>query len=87
MDVFKECAQIYVARGTLPRCSDLRELITLCQGKVTTIPRNAAIVVGGYKDDPQVICVKETWVLDSISMYKKMPFKNYLIKSDNGVII
>lgn len=87
MDIFKECGQIYVARASTPRCSDLKELITLCQGKITTILRNAVIVVGGYVNVSHVTCVKETWVLDSITKYKKMPFKSYLIQSDNGVVI
>lgn len=87
MDIFKNCNQIYVARGSTPRCSDLRELITLCQGKVTSILRNAVIIVGGYVDNSKVTCVNETWVLDSITKYKKMPVKNYLIKSENGVVV
>lgn len=87
MDIFKECEQIYVVRGSIPRSSDLKELITLCQGKVSNILRNATIVVGGYVNQPSVTCVKETWVLDSITKYKKMPFESYLITSDNGVMI
>lgn len=59
----------------------------MCQGDVTMILRNAKILIGGYVSQRDVVCVKETWVLDSITNYKKMPFKNYLIKVDNGVII
>lgn len=87
MDIFKECGRFYVAKGSIPRCSDLRELISMCQGKVTTILRNAEILIGAYVNQSGVVCVKETWVLDSITKYKKMPFKKYFIKTNNDVII
>ncbi|XP_072400084.1 uncharacterized protein MCPH1 [Diabrotica undecimpunctata] len=82
MDIFQNCGPIYVAKGSIPRCSDIRELISLCKGKTTTIPRNASVVVGEYAKNEGGVCVSEAWVLDSISQNKKLPFKKYLIPSN-----
>lgn len=79
MDVFQECGPIYITKGTTPRCSDLKELVRLCKGNVCTIPRNAAVVVGEYVRYEGVKCVKETWVLDSITFNKTMPLRKYII--------
>ncbi|CAH1986063.1 unnamed protein product [Acanthoscelides obtectus] len=87
MDVFQDCGVIYVARGSTPRCSDLRELVKLCGAKVTTITRNADIIVGGYQNRDDVICVTEIWVLDSIKFNKKMNCNKYKITSDNNVML
>lgn len=80
MDIFQDYGPMYVAKGSIPRSSDLRELIQLCKGRITAVPRCAAIVVGEYVEYEGVTCVKETWVLDCISQNKKYPFKKYLIK-------
>ncbi|CAG9840235.1 unnamed protein product [Diabrotica balteata] len=82
MDIFQNCGPIYVAKGSIPRCSDIRELISLCKGKTTTIPRNASVVVGEYAKNDGGVCVSEAWILDSISQNKKLPFKKYLIPSN-----
>lgn len=87
MDVFKDYGYIYVAKGSIPRCSDLKELICFCKGKITTILRNAEIIVGGYLDQEGVVCVTETWVLDCIQFNKKCNFKKYVIKTDNKVVL
>lgn len=84
MDIFAQCGYIYVAKSSEPRCSDLRELIALCKGKVTTVLRNASIVVGEkVKQDAAggITCVTEMWILDSITFNVKKPFKKYLINS------
>ncbi|XP_057672670.1 uncharacterized protein LOC130904119 [Diorhabda carinulata] len=80
MDIFRDYGPMYVAKGSIPRCSDLRELIQLCKGRITAVPRCARIIIGEYVEYDAVICVKETWVLDCISQNKKFPFKKYLIK-------
>lgn len=87
MDIFKDYGYIYVAKGSTPRCSDLRELITLCKGKITPMLRNATIVVGGYLDQDGITCVTETWVLDCIQFNKKCSFRKYVIKEDNKVVL
>ncbi|KAL3284458.1 hypothetical protein HHI36_018619 [Cryptolaemus montrouzieri] len=79
MNIFLNCGLIYVAKSTTPRCSDLRELIGLCKGKLTKIPDNAAIAVGSYFEDCK--CVTEHWILDSISAGKLKPMKKYLISN------
>lgn len=82
MDVFLECGPIYVNKGTSPCCSDLQELITLCEGTVTTTQKKAAIIISGdaiiQRED--VMHVKETWVLDCITYNKKQSTRNYLIE-------
>lgn len=83
MNIFQSCGYIYVARSTLPRCSDLQELIRLCRGKVTTVVSRAKIAIGEYHDSSEVTCVKEAWILDCITFNKLMPFKEYLIDSQD----
>ncbi|CAG9772193.1 unnamed protein product [Ceutorhynchus assimilis] len=82
MDVFESCPPIYVSLETTPRCSDLRELIRTCKGKVVTNPRMAMIIVGQYIDGEHV-CVTEKWVLDCVNFYEKMDLDDYLIEADN----
>lgn len=83
MDVFESCPPMYVAMSTNPRCSDLKELITTCKGKVVTAPRMAKIVIGQYIQQENTVCVKETWILDCITFYKKMHFKEKYLLSNN----
>lgn len=82
MDIFRECGYIYVARSTIPRCSDLQELVRLCKGRLTTTPSRAKIVVGELVVANEVVCVKETWILDSIAENKLKHVKNYLIQEN-----
>ncbi|XP_074035088.1 microcephalin [Leptinotarsa decemlineata] len=79
MDIFQDCGNIFIARESIPRCSDLRELVTLCKGKFTANARKAKIIVGESLRYEGVICVKENWILDSITFNKKMSFKKYII--------
>ncbi|XP_045462072.1 microcephalin [Harmonia axyridis] len=79
MNIFLDCGMIFVAKSTMPRCSDLRELITLCEGKVTKTPDSAKIAVGSYLDGCD--CVNEYWVLDSITAGKLKSLDEYVITS------
>ncbi|XP_066260333.1 microcephalin [Euwallacea similis] len=82
LDVFENCPPIYVAPSTNPHCWDLKELITTCKGKIVTSRRKAKIVVGQYVKQDNTVCVNEFWILDSITFYRKMPFKQkYLISA------
>ncbi|XP_066151155.1 microcephalin-like [Euwallacea fornicatus] len=82
LDIFENCPPIHVASSTNPRSSDLKELITTCKGKIVTSRRMAKIVVGQYVKQDNTVCVNEFWVLDSITFYRKMPFKQkYLISA------
>ncbi|XP_044754009.1 microcephalin isoform X2 [Coccinella septempunctata] len=82
MNIFLDCGMIYVAKSTIPRCSDIRELITLCEGKVTKIPDNAKIAVGAYFEGCD--CVNEYWVLDSITSGKLEPIDEYVITAESA---
>ncbi|EFA01060.1 microcephalin [Tribolium castaneum] len=83
MDIFKDCGCIYLGQSTSPKASDLKALITICQGKVTAVLKNASIVVGEYIEGDDLTCVTEVWVLDSIHVNKLKSVKNYLIKAPN----
>lgn len=80
MDMFQDCGLIYISRGSIPRCSDLQELVVLCKGSVTRIARSAKIVIGEYVKYEGIICVNETWLLDSITLNRRLPFTKYIIK-------
>lgn len=79
MDIFQNCGYIYVARSTIPRRSDLQELVKICKGKLTTSLARAEIVVGERVPGENLTCVKEIWILDSIADNKLKPLKNYLL--------
>lgn len=83
MDIFKDCGVIYVAQSTAPKPADLKELISICQGRVAASIFRADIVVGEYINRDNLTCVTETWILDCIHWNKFMPLKHYLIKSDS----
>lgn len=78
MDIFRNSGYIYVAKSSVPPCSELQELIRLCKGKITTSRIRARIVIGEKIDIEDVICVKELWILDSIEHKRLKSFKNYL---------
>lgn len=77
MDIFRDCGYIYIAASSVPRCSDLRELVVLCKGKVTKTKNRCKISVGEKVEG--VISVKELWILDSITQYKLKPFTSYIL--------
>ncbi|KAL1517902.1 hypothetical protein ABEB36_001605 [Hypothenemus hampei] len=88
LDVFSSCPPIHVDPSTDPRSSDLKELITTCKGKVVNSARMAKIIIGRYVKQENTTCVNELWVLDCITFYKKMPFKQkYLLTSKKTSIV
>ncbi|CAH0547373.1 unnamed protein product [Brassicogethes aeneus] len=84
MDVFRDVGNIYVAKSTTPRWSDLKELIEFCKGKIVLNPEKAKVIIGEYRNQDDTTCVKEVWVLDSITFYKTMPLKKYLLPPRNS---
>ncbi|XP_022908302.2 microcephalin [Onthophagus taurus] len=80
MDLFSDCGKIYIAKTSTPQCGDLQKLVKLCKGKITTIRKNADIIVGEYVEGT-IKCVKENWILDCIQFYKTQSFKSYLLFS------
>nr|CAB3263702.1 microcephalin [Phallusia mammillata] len=71
--------RIFVSSTTQPPADDLRELLTLCGGHVTTSPRRAVVRVGPLSTSHCLTSVKETWILDSISENCLKPTEAYLI--------
>lgn len=68
MDIFMDCGEIFVSNSTNPSSQQLKELIRLCKGVVLNCRRNAKIIVGAVVGvhNENALCVRETWVLDSI---------------------
>lgn len=77
MDIFKDCGCIYIGKKTSPKREDLRELITLCQGKVSNVYRSANIIIGELMNGSDFVCLREQWVLDSIMLNRLQSFKSY----------
>lgn len=80
MDVFKDCGPIYISRGSVPRCSDLEELVTLCNGTIVNTPRQAKIIVGQIFRYENIVCVTEKWVLECITQNKLKSFKTFILE-------
>lgn len=79
MDIFANCGPIYVSHNSIPRRTDLQELIELCKGVVTDVVYNASVVVGDWVRYEGVTCVTEKWVLDSVTFNKRKSFKKYIV--------
>ncbi|XP_039271269.2 microcephalin-like [Styela clava] len=71
---------IYISDDTKPSQDDLRELVSLCGGRIVGSSRRASVCVGNpgrtVKDIP---VVNETWVLDCVSENCLLPMEKYLI--------
>ena len=72
--LFKNSGAIYLDPSCQPPPKELKELVTLCGGKVTGSKSRAKCCVGGSDGD----CVSEQWVLDSVTMVHLQPTRPYL---------
>lgn len=82
INIFRDIGRIYV----WPQCEcvDLRELILLCGGQTTDRKNRARYIIGKYYENTNFvkgICLKMTWILDSISISKLKKIEKYLLKS------
>ncbi|XP_018330531.1 microcephalin isoform X2 [Agrilus planipennis] len=80
MDIFQNIGPIFVSNASVPRRSDLEELIVLCKGTITKTMSSASVIVAEITNMKQKVCVSEKWILDSVMYNTKKPFKNYLLK-------
>lgn len=80
IDIFRDVSPIYVSADC--KCSDIKELILLCGGRLTDSKRRARYIIGKYYDKHfNGICLDMAWILDSISISKIKKIDKYLLKS------
>ncbi|XP_011710142.2 microcephalin isoform X1 [Macaca nemestrina] len=72
---------MFVSPASSPPVAKLCELVHLCGGRVSQVPRQASIVIGPYsgKKKATVKYLSEKWVLDSITQHKVCASENYLL--------
>lgn len=79
--LFADQPVMFVSPASSPPVAKLCELVHLCGGRVSQVPRQASIVIGPYsgKKKATVKYLSEKWVLDSISQHKVCASENYLL--------
>lgn len=70
---------IWITPGSSPRRSDLQELVHLVGGKLANAPRKADVILGEHMPHPAPICVAESWLLESITCLKYLPYTPYIL--------
>ncbi|XP_017897464.1 PREDICTED: microcephalin isoform X3 [Capra hircus] len=79
--LFADQPIMFISPASNPPRAKLGELVVLCGGRVTQVPRQASIFIGpspGRKKET-VKYLSETWILDSISQHKICASENYLL--------
>ncbi|KAF7232114.1 hypothetical protein EG68_06297 [Paragonimus skrjabini miyazakii] len=74
--LFANLAPVYVGPHAKPSRRDLVELLERGGATVTNRQSNASLMIDFLK--PDVICVKSTWIFDSIMQASVLPMKAYL---------
>ncbi|XP_058298949.1 microcephalin isoform X3 [Hylobates moloch] len=79
--LFADQPVMFVSPASSPPVAKLCELVHLCGGRVSQVPRQASIVIGPYsgKKKATVQYLSEKWVLDSIIQHKVCASENYLL--------
>ncbi|XP_036754111.2 microcephalin isoform X3 [Manis pentadactyla] len=78
--LFAEQPMMFISPASNPPRNKLGELVLLCGGQVTRVPRQAGIVIGpsrGRKTTAKHLL--ETWILDSITQHKVCASENYVL--------
>ncbi|XP_004472413.2 microcephalin isoform X2 [Dasypus novemcinctus] len=72
---------MFIAPASSPPRAKLCDLVHLCGGRVSPLPRHASIIVGPYrgKKKATVKYLSEKWILDSVTQHKVCPCENYLL--------
>ncbi|XP_070220363.1 microcephalin isoform X3 [Bos mutus] len=79
--LFADQPTMFISPASNPPRAKLGELVVLCGGRVTQVPRQASIFIGpspGRKKET-VKYLSETWILDSISQHKVCASENHLL--------
>ncbi|XP_077009104.1 microcephalin [Tamandua tetradactyla] len=72
---------MFISPASKPPSAKLRELVQLCGGQITQVPRQASIFIGPYrgKRKATIKYLSEKWILDSITQHKVFPSEKYLL--------
>ncbi|XP_040099146.1 microcephalin isoform X4 [Oryx dammah] len=79
--LFADQPIMFISPASNPPRAKLGELVVLCGGRVTQVPRQASIFIGpslGRKKET-VKYLSETWILDSITQHKICASENHLL--------
>ncbi|TGZ64672.1 hypothetical protein CRM22_006251 [Opisthorchis felineus] len=77
-NLFQKVGCIYVGHSSSPPRRDIIDLLTLGGASTTNRKKVANIVIG--ERIPETICVKPTWVFDSIVRTRLLPLKPYQLR-------
>lgn len=79
--LFADQPMMFITPASSPPRTKLWELVLLCGGQITRIPRQASLFIGPYqgKRKATIWYLSETWILDSIIQHKVCAFDNYLL--------
>ncbi|XP_023581345.1 microcephalin isoform X2 [Trichechus manatus latirostris] len=86
-DLFSGQPVMFIAPASTPPAAKLCELVHLCGGQTTRVPRQASIFIGPYrgKKKATIKYLSEKWILDSITQHKVHPSENYLLCSEEDI--
>ncbi|XP_069829545.1 microcephalin isoform X2 [Dendropsophus ebraccatus] len=81
-DLFSRLPAIFISPSSQPPCDKLSEVLQLCGGKVCKTLRQAKHCIGLFtgKKPPDLQCLSEKWLLDSVTQHKLLPIQNYLLE-------
>lgn len=79
IEIFGHIDPIYIS--TKCKCSALKELYTMCGGRVTNNRLTAKYVITDkYKDNVNQRCLHSDWILDSITAASCKNMSSYILK-------
>ncbi|XP_053236804.1 microcephalin [Podarcis raffonei] len=81
--LFSNHPAMFISPASQPPYKKLCELVQLCGGKVCKTPRQAKICIGEYRvrNNMDIQCLSEKWILDSVTQNKICPPENYKFQS------
>ncbi|XP_053072199.1 microcephalin isoform X2 [Acinonyx jubatus] len=79
--LFADQPVMFITPASNPPRTKLWELVVLCGGQITRIPRQAGIFIGPSQGRRRatVKYLSETWILDSITQHQVCASENYLL--------
>ncbi|XP_006108528.3 microcephalin-like [Myotis lucifugus] len=82
--LFAEQPTMFISPASDPPRAKLWELVLLCGGRVTGVPRQASLFIGpcqGRRKET-VTYLSEKWILDSVTQHVVCACEDYLLRSD-----
>lgn len=79
--LFADQPVMFISPASEPPRAQLCELVRLCGGRVTQVPRQASIFIGPSRGQKKATLkyLSERWILDSITQHKVCATENYLL--------